>query len=70
MKAKSSSNQASLESRIADLEFNVERISGTLYDLIATFQGIGDPPCPPMCGSLATGAKQTAKKRTSKKKRS
>lgn len=67
MKAKSSSNQATLESRLADLEFNVGRISETLYDLIETFQGIADPPCPPMCGLEA--AKQTAKKRAPKKKR-
>ncbi len=71
MKNKSNSTQsATLDSRVAELEFNVERISGTLYDLIVRFQEIPDPPCPPMCNPRPEMAKQTTKESASKKQRS
>ena len=51
MKKKPSSNPtAQLQSRIVRAEFNIARLSETLYDLIQRLQLIPDPPCPPMCG--------------------
>lgn len=58
----SSTHQATAESRLADLESNVRKISETLYDLIARLRGIPEPPCPPMCDPTAEMAKQTTEK--------
>ena len=67
-KTSNSSQLAQLQLRLSTAEFNIERLSETLYDLIYRLQEIADPPCPPMCGFEAE--KPTAKKRASKKKRS
>ncbi len=56
------STPQTMEERFATLEFNVRKISETLYDLIARLRGIGEPPCPPMCDSTAEMAKQTTEK--------
>jgi len=69
-KTSSSDQLARLQKRLATAEFNIARLSETLYDLIERLQGIPDPPCPPMCGFAAETGKRTAKKLTSKKKRS
>ncbi len=58
----SSSTFQIMEARVATLEDNVTKICRTLYDLIATFKEIKDPPCPPMCAPTAEMAKQTTEK--------
>jgi len=56
------STPQTVEARVATLEDNVTKISRTLYDLIARFKEVGDPPCPPMCAPTAEMAKQTTEK--------
>lgn len=66
-KKANSAQQTTLDSRVDDLEFNVAKISETLYGLIAMFHEIPDPPCPPMCNPVAAMAKETTKSARSKK---